>query len=93
MPSSLSSLWKPTRSAPPPVAIDLARVLVAGTAVWGLALVVTAALAAMGEVPWDAAWVCATGAVLGLLGLRWARKHPDPAAQAPASTPTPTPKV
>lgn len=87
MPSSLSSLWNPTRTAPPPVAIDLARVMTVGTGVWALALVVTLVLAAAGRIEWDAAWVCATGAALGLAGIRWARRHPDPTTAG--TTPTP----
>ena len=76
MPSPLSTLWRPTRSAPPPVAVDLRRVMLAGTAVWALALVVMLVLALLGRMEWDAAWVCAAGAALGLIGADWARRHP-----------------
>lgn len=54
-----------------------------GTLVWAVALVVTVVLAATGSLTWDAAWVCGVGIVLGLLGMRWAYRHPpqpDPAA-------------
>ena len=40
-------------------------------------------LALTGEVEWDGVWVCATGAVLGLVGVDWARRHrPDDAGLA-----------
>jgi hypothetical protein len=51
-----------------------------GTLVWAVALVVTVALAATGSVDWYAAWVCGVGIALGLLGIRWARRHPPVAA-------------
>ncbi len=86
MPSSLSTLWHPTRTAPPPVAVDLRRVMLVGTAVWGGAFVVTLVLALTGEVAWDVVWVSATGAVLGLLGADWARRHPL-APTSPTSPP------
>ena len=68
MPSPFSTLLHPTRTTPPPVDIDLGRVVLAGTGVWALALLVTAVLALTGEVVWDIVWVCATGVVLGFVG-------------------------
>ena len=75
MPSRFSML-NPRRTPPPPVPVDFARVMRIGTLVWVAALVVTVVLAATGSIAWDAVWVCGVGVVLGLLGLRWARRHP-----------------
>lgn len=86
MPSSLSPLWHPTRTAPPPVAVDLQRVMLVGTGVWVLALLVATVLALTGDVEWDAVGVCAVGAALGLLGADWARRH-RPAPPAPEGGP------
>jgi hypothetical protein len=75
VPSPFATLLHPARTTPPPVAIDLERVVLVGTGIWVLALLVTAVLAFTGEVEWDIVWVCATGAVLGLIGADWARRH------------------
>ncbi|KRD43111.1 hypothetical protein ASE38_02190 [Cellulomonas sp. Root930] len=86
MPSPFSTLLHPTRTTPPPVDIDLGRVVLAGTGVWALALLVTVVLALTGEVVWDIVWVCATGVVLGFVGLLWARRHRTvPAATDPTT--------
>ncbi|NUU18948.1 DUF2530 domain-containing protein [Cellulomonas humilata] len=77
----------PTRTTPPPVAIDLERVVLVGTGIWGLALLVTGVLVATGELEWDIVWVCATGVVLGLLGAAWARRN----RPAPPVVPTDAP--
>jgi len=66
----------PRRTPPPPVPVDLARVMRVGTLVWAAALVVTLVLAVVGSIAWDAVWVCGVGIALGLLGVRWARRHP-----------------
>jgi Protein of unknown function (DUF2530) len=76
VPSTLSTLWHPRRSAPPPVAIDLRRVMLLGTAVWAMALAVTLVLALLDALVWDPVWVCATGTVLGVVGADWARRNP-----------------
>jgi hypothetical protein len=75
VPSSLSTLMHPRRTPPPPVPVDLGRVMLIGTAVWLVAFVVLVVLAATGEASWLPAWVCVTGAVLGLLGTAWARRN------------------
>ncbi|WP_421742092.1 DUF2530 domain-containing protein [Cellulomonas sp.] len=86
MPSPFSTLLHPTRTTPPPVDIDLGRVVLAGTGVWALALLVTVVLALTGEVVWDIVWVCATGVVLGFVGLLWARRHRTvPEAKGPTT--------
>ena len=75
MPSLIARLLHPTRTPPPPVDVDLGRVMLVGTAVWAVALVVALVLALTGEASWMPAWVCATGMVLGLLGAGWARRN------------------
>jgi hypothetical protein len=75
VPSLIDKLFHPTRTAPPPVAVDLGRVMLVGTGVWVVALVVAVVLALTDGASWMPAWVCATGAVLGLLGTRWARRN------------------
>ena len=75
MPSLIDKLFHPTRTAPPPADVDLARVMIVGTGVWAVALVVAAVLALTDETSWMPAWVCATGLVLGLLGTGWARRN------------------
>lgn len=75
MPSLIDKLFHPTRTPPPPVDVDLGRVMLVGTGVWVVAFVVTAVLAATDVATWLPAWVCATGAVLGVLGYGWARRN------------------
>jgi hypothetical protein len=71
----IARLLHPTRTPPPPVDIDLARVMLAGTGVWVVALLVSVVLAATDEASWMPTWVCATGVGLGFLGVLWARRH------------------
>ncbi|ADG73661.1 hypothetical protein Cfla_0750 [Cellulomonas flavigena DSM 20109] len=75
MPSVISTLLHPQRTPPPPIDVDLARVMWAGTTVWGAAVPVTGALWLLGVI--SGIWVatCGAGAVLGLIGVRWARTH------------------
>ncbi len=54
-----------------------------GTLGWAVALVVVVVLAAVGSIDWYASWVCGVGIVLGLLGTRWARRHPPVDAETP----------
>lgn len=58
-----------------PLRVDLARVAAVGAAAWGVALLVTVVLAATGTTGWLPAAVCATGALLGLAGIAWSRRH------------------
>ena len=77
MPSLIARLLHPTRTPPPPVDVDLGRVMLVGTGIWAVGFVVAAVLAWGEDASWMPAWVCATGAVLGLLGLVWARRHTE----------------
>lgn len=58
-----------------PIQVDLARVTGVGTLVWAAALVVCLVLAALGHLSWTPVAVCAVGALLGLVGIRWSRGH------------------
>nr|WP_297426284.1 DUF2530 domain-containing protein [uncultured Actinotalea sp.] len=60
-----------------PVHLDLRRVFLAGIAAWTLALAVTGALAAAGQVGTRMPWICAAGIALGGLALLWERRHRD----------------
>ncbi|MEN0128974.1 MAG: hypothetical protein AAGC49_05995 [Brevundimonas sp.] len=61
-----------------PVEVDFGRVMAVGIVVWLVALVVTTVLwltDVIGNIP---VAVSATGAVLGVLGWDWARRHRAP---------------
>lgn len=75
MPSVLSTLMHPQRTPPPPIDVDLAKVMGVGTAVWGVALLVTGVLWLVGTVPGTWPCMCAAGVGLGLVGVLWARKN------------------
>ncbi|MBD7917221.1 DUF2530 domain-containing protein [Cellulomonas sp. Sa3CUA2] len=75
MPTVLSTLMHPQRTPPPPIDVDLARVMGVGTAVWTVALLVTGVLWLTGVVPGRWPSMCAAGAVLGLIGVLWARRN------------------
>ncbi|QAY63623.1 DUF2530 domain-containing protein [Xylanimonas allomyrinae] len=77
MPSLVRLLTHPEtrRPGPPPVSVDLRKVVLWGMAAWGVALVVTGILALTGTLRWTAAAVCASGLALGGLGLLWERRH------------------
>jgi len=73
-----------THAPPPPVDVDLVRVMLVGCAAWLLGLVVTTVLAATGTTGWEPAQVCGAGLALGLVGLPLARrKQADVTAAAP----------
>jgi hypothetical protein len=62
----------PHKQAPPPLQVDTARVVLAGTAVWAVALVVLLLLGDRVDRMW--VWTCVAGIVLAGLGLgimRW----------------------
>ena len=61
------------RPDPPPVRVDMRRVLLVGTGAWLVALAVTAALWWMGAASTTPVWSCVAGAVLGVAGLAWHR--------------------
>ena len=70
----VDTLLHPQRTPPPPIDVDLARVMVAGTALWVVALVV-ALLRWADVVAAEWGWVCAAGVLLGVVGLLWARRN------------------
>jgi Protein of unknown function (DUF2530) len=57
----------PTRQAPPPLQVDTARVVLAGTALWAVALVVLLLLGPRVDRMWT--WTCVVAIGLALLGL------------------------
>jgi Protein of unknown function (DUF2530) len=62
----------PVRKAPPPLTVDTARVVLAGTAVWAVALVVLLLLGDRVDRMWT--WTCVAGIGLAAIGLgimRW----------------------
>ena len=64
-----------------PVAVDTARIVVAGLVCWAVALVVVLAVPALHTADrhwWP--WSCVTGLVLGLLGLAYVRRDRGNAA-------------
>jgi hypothetical protein len=63
---------RPLRKAPPPLAVDTARVVLAGTALWAVALGVLLVLGNRVDRTWT--WTCVAGiglAVIGLAIMRW----------------------
>ncbi|MGY1694573.1 MULTISPECIES: DUF2530 domain-containing protein [unclassified Geodermatophilus] len=63
---------RPLKPAPPPLRVDTARVVLAGTALWGVALVVVLLLGDRVARVWT--WTCVAGIVLPFVGLaimRW----------------------
>ena len=62
----------PFRKAPPPLQVDTVRVVLAGTALWAIALVVLLLLGDRVDRMWT--WTCVAGLALAGLGLalmRW----------------------
>jgi hypothetical protein len=62
----------PTRKAPPPLQVDTLRVVLAGTALWAVALVVLLVLGDRVDRLWT--WTCVAGIGLALIGvgiMRW----------------------
>ncbi len=69
---SRPSATGPRRPAPPPLRVDTARVVLAGTALWVVALVVVLLLGDRVAPVWT--WTCVAGIVLpfgGLAIMRW----------------------
>lgn len=58
------------RPDPPPLPTDDVRTVVVGTALWGVALVVSAVAGNA-----DAAWTCAAGFALGFVGIAYTRRR------------------
>ncbi|SFK86842.1 DUF2530 domain-containing protein [Geodermatophilus ruber] len=62
----------PTKQAPPPLQVDTARVVLAGSVLWALALVVLLLLGDRVDRVWT--WTCVAGVALAAVGLgimRW----------------------
>jgi hypothetical protein len=57
----------PTKQAPPPLQVDTARVVLAGTALWAIALVVLLILGDRVDRMWT--WTCVAAIGLAALGL------------------------
>ena len=57
----------PTKTAPPPLQVDTARVVLAGTAIWAVALVVLLFLGDRVDRLWT--WTCLAAIALAILGL------------------------
>ena len=57
----------PTKQAPPPLQVDTVRVVLAGSAVWAVALVVLLVLGDRVDRMWT--WTCVAAIALGALGL------------------------
>ncbi|WP_265522580.1 DUF2530 domain-containing protein [Oerskovia flava] len=77
MPSLISLLVHPERRrpGPPPLVVDLRTVLLAGIALWALALVVGLVLLAVGANTPRLVATSAAGIALGGIGLLWERRH------------------
>jgi hypothetical protein len=57
----------PTKQAPPPLQVDTVRVVLAGSAVWAVALVVLLLLGDRVDPMWT--WTCVAALALAALGL------------------------
>ena len=57
----------PTKQAPPPLQVDTVRVVLAGAAVWAVALVVLLLLGDLVDRMWT--WTCMAAIALAALGL------------------------
>ena len=57
----------PTKQAPPPLQVDTARVVIAGTVLWAIALVVLLLLGDRVDRMWT--WTCVAAIALAVLGL------------------------
>ena len=57
----------PTKQAPPPLRVDTVRVVLAGTAVWAVALLVLLVLGDRVDRMWT--WTCVAAIALAALGL------------------------
>ncbi len=58
---------RPVKQAPPPLHVDTTRVVLAGTAVWAVALVVLLLLGDRVDRVWT--WTCLAGIALAVIGL------------------------
>jgi hypothetical protein len=58
---------RPAKQAPPPLRVDTVRVVLAGTALWAVALVVVLLLGDRLDRAWT--WTCVAGIALAAVGL------------------------
>ena len=58
---------RPAKQAPPPLRVDTVRVVLAGTALWAVALVVLLLLGDRVDRVWT--WTCVAGIALAVVGL------------------------
>jgi hypothetical protein len=70
-----------TKQAPPPLQVDTARVVLAGTAVWAVALVVLLLLGDRVDRMWT--WTCVAAIALAALGLWVMRLQGRPRRRRP----------
>lgn len=79
MPSLVDLLLHPEqrRPNPPPLKVDLRRVLLVGIVAWAVALAVALVLLATGAQDAESVAVCGAGLALGGLGLLWERRNRD----------------
>jgi hypothetical protein len=63
----------PTKQAPPPLQVDSVRVVLAGTALWAVALVVLLLLGDRVDRVWT--WTCVAGIALAGVGLAVMRRQ------------------
>ena len=77
VPSFVTLLLHPERRRPDPAPwrVDLRVVILAGMALWAVALVVCGILLSTGALGPRAVATCAAGLVLGFLGLGWERRN------------------
>jgi hypothetical protein len=80
MPGVLEVLLRPERRRenPPPVDVDMRRVILVGLGLWVGGLLVAVVLWRTGAITSTPVWSCAAGVVLGLAGLGWERGHRRP---------------
>ena len=77
----------PTKQAPPPLQVDTARVVVAGTVLWAIALVILLFLGDRVDRMWT--WTCVAAIGLGILGLGVMRLQGQLPRRRPDADPTP----
>jgi UPF0716 family protein affecting phage T7 exclusion len=77
----------PTRPSPPPLQVDTVRVVVAGTALWAVALIVLLLLGDQVDRVWT--WTCIAAIVLAALGLGLMRWQGASTSSSSRTTPRP----
>ncbi|MFE6971178.1 DUF2530 domain-containing protein [Isoptericola sp. NPDC057653] len=79
MPSLVRLLTHPEerRPGPPPLRVDLRRVMLGGIGLWVVALVATFVMFVLDRGTVEAVVTCVAGILLGGAGLLWERRHRD----------------